>query len=230
MELENTIPVLFYIPGTCAFGSIVALEWLGMPFRLCRLDGTSIKLEAYLKLNPLSQVPVFKSKDGVLAESAAILQHIGFLGLDKGMAYKQGTQKYDHLNQVMSFLTTSLHTSIGPTIHPDRSADSQLAQQEVVHKAKTETIPARFKHIEQMMNNYGWLAGDHPTIADAYFYGVARAAKEFINLEKDFPKTASFFLRFKSNPGVIFAQAIEDQKPPKSSVGFKGEVTLSELV
>lgn len=223
-------PILFYIPGTCAFGSIVALEWVKMPFRLCRLNAGDIKSPSYLKLNPLSQVPTLKSKEGVLTESAAILQHLGFLGIDRKITFKQGTINYDHLNQVMSFLTTSLHTSIGPVIHPDRMANDLKAQGDVVEKAKTETIPARFRHIEKLINANGWLAADHPTIADAYFYGVARAAKEFIHFEKDFPKIAKLFLKLKSDPAVIFAQAIEDQTPFKSSGGFKGEVILSDLL
>jgi glutathione S-transferase len=79
-----------------------------------------------------------------------------------------------------------------------------------------------------MINRHGWLAGDHPTIADAYFYGVGRKANEFINFEKSFPKIASFFSRFKLDPGVVFAQAIEDQESPKNSVGFRGEIILGE--
>lgn len=93
-------PVLFYIPGTCAFGSIVSLEWLCLPFHLCRLDNKSIKSDSYLRLNPLSQVPTLKYQDVNLTESAAILQHIGFLGISKGLAYKQGTQKFDELNSI----------------------------------------------------------------------------------------------------------------------------------
>lgn len=223
-------PILFYIPGTCAFGSIVTLEWLKLPFRLCRLNAEEIKSPAYLKLNPLSQVPIFKSKEGVLTESAAILQHIAFLGIDKKLAYRQGTASYDHLNQVMAFLTTSLHTSIGPVIHPDRAADDPEAQAEVIRKAKTVTIPARFKHIEQFITKNGYLAAEHPTIADAYFYGVARAAEKFINFEKDFPKIANLFLKLQLDPAINFAHAIEDQRPTKTSGGFKGEISLNELL
>jgi glutathione S-transferase len=222
-------PILFYLPGSCAFGSIVTLEWIGQPFYLCRLDGLGLKSATYLHLDSLSQVPTFESKTGSLTESAAILQHIAFLDLDKKLTYRQGTKDYDHLNQMMSYLTTSLHTSIGPIVHPDRAADEESAQKAVVQKAKNYTVPARLRHIEQMINHHGWLAGDHPTIADAYFYGVARAAKEFINFEKDFPIVFDFFLRFKSDPGVVFAQAIEDQKPEYSSGGFKGHVELASL-
>jgi glutathione S-transferase len=219
-------PILYYLPETCAFGSIVALEWLGKPFRLCRLDETSLKSDAYRKLNPLLQVPTYKSAEGILTESAAILQHVGFQGLSKGIAFKQGTPEYDHLNEMMSFLTTSLHSSIGPIVHPDRVADQERSQEDAVHHAKTVTVPSHFKHIEERLSRHKWLVGDKPTIADAYFYGIARAAKKFINFDKDFPATAKFFDRMKTDPGVVFAHAVEDGKitAPKSASGFAGEV------
>lgn len=221
------IPVLFYLPGTCAFGSIVALEWLGRPFRLCRLDGVRLQSDTYKQLNSLSQVPTLKYDKSVLTESAAILQHIGFLNLEKRMTYKQGTKEFDRLNQVMSYLTTSLHTAIGPTIHPDRSAESVDAQKQVIEKAKYFTVPARLKQVQKMLEQTGWLAGDHPTIADAYLYGVARAASKFIDFEKDFPVIADFYKRLKLDPGVKFAQAIEDQLNTSFSEHFAGHVDLS---
>ncbi len=224
------IPILFYTAGTCAFGSIVSLEWLKMPFRLCRLSHEELKSPSYLKINSLMQVPTLKSKEGILTESAAILQHIGYLGVNKKIAYRQGTANFDHLNQVMSFLTTGLHASIGPIIHPEQFANDSLAQDEVVQKAKTENVPSRLKHIEQMINSSGWLIADYPTIADAYFYGVVRAAKDFINFDKDFPKIANLISKLKLDPAVVFAQAIEDQASAKSAGGFKGEVSLLSLM
>ena len=223
------IPVLFYAPGTCAFGSIVALEWAAQPFRLCRLDEEMMTSDAYRKLNPLHQVPTFKSGEGVITESAAILQHIGFLGISKKIAYKQGTFDYDHLNQVMAYLTTQVHTSIGPIVHPDRAADHESSQEDVKHKSVKETVPAKLKIIEDAFARHSWLAGNQPTIADAYFYGVARKVKEFINVDKDFPKIADFFSRFGKDPGVVFAEGIEKGTNPKSTGGFKGDVPFGHF-
>ena len=32
-------PVLFYgVPGGCSLASIIALEWLGQPYKLCRIE------------------------------------------------------------------------------------------------------------------------------------------------------------------------------------------------
>ena len=72
-------PVLFYgVPHGCSFGSIVALEWLGRPYRLCRIE---MPLETgertYVRLNPARQTPTLLLEDGrALSESLAILQHL----------------------------------------------------------------------------------------------------------------------------------------------------------
>lgn len=222
-------PTLFFAPHTCAFGSIVALEWLGAPYRLCRLTPEEIHSEAYRKLNPLAQVPTFKSGEGLLTESFAILQHLGFLGLKKKISFREGTADYDHLNQVMSFLTTSLHPSIGITKHPERFADDESSQEDLKFKATSETIPRLFTHIESVINRHGWLTADHPTIADVYFYGVARGAASFINFDLDFPKVAKLMEKLNSDPGVMFANAIEKGTVGKSSGGFKGEVAFKDF-
>ncbi len=223
------VPVLFYTPETCAFGSIVALEWLAMPFKLCRIDQEAMKSEAYRKLNPLGLVPTFKSGEGVLTESAAILQHIGFLGLKKHIAFRQGTPEFDRLNQVMSFLTTELHASFGPIYHPERWIEDASAHEGLKQKAMMDIVPAKFKHVEKMINRHGWLVADKPTIADAYFYGVGRAGAKFINFDTEFPKVAKFFSEFKKDEAVIFAEAIEKGTAPKAPAGYKGEVHLSEF-
>lgn len=59
-------PVLFYgVPHGCSFGSIVALEWLGRPYRLCRIE---MPLETgertYVRLNPARQTPTLLLEDG----------------------------------------------------------------------------------------------------------------------------------------------------------------------
>ncbi len=58
-------PVLFYgVPHGCSFGSIVALEWLYRPYRLCRIE---MPLETgertYVRLNPARQTPTLLLED-----------------------------------------------------------------------------------------------------------------------------------------------------------------------
>jgi glutathione S-transferase len=223
------IPVLFYLPGSCSFGSIVALAWLGQPFRLCRLDHVTIKSDAYRMFNTLRQVPTLKSDAGVLTESAAILNHLGFLGLDKNLAFKQGTWEFDRTNQMLSFLTTSLHGAMGPIVHPERFAESTSAQEELEQRAMKIQVPELLSYLEGILNRHLWLGGDYPNVADAYFYGIGRSAAKFIDFDRDFPNVGNYFTQFKLDPGVVFATAVEDQRITESVTGFEGEVSLQEL-
>ena len=83
-------PVLFYgVPHGCSFGSIVALEWLGRPYRLCRIE---MPLETgertYVRLNQARQTPTLLLEDGrALSESLAILQHLAARDLCRKLGY-----------------------------------------------------------------------------------------------------------------------------------------------
>lgn len=46
---------LFYVPGTCALASWIALEWAGADYALELVD---LHSEEYRKINPLDRVPV----------------------------------------------------------------------------------------------------------------------------------------------------------------------------
>lgn len=84
--------------------------------------------------------------------------------------------------------------------------------------------------VEAMLANSEWLAGNQRTIADAYFSGLARWATYHRAVEqRDYPKLHRLVQRLEADPAVIFAHAIEDEQPAKSSGGFRGHVTLEEL-
>lgn len=98
-------PVLFYgVPQGCSFGSIAALEWLGQPYRLCRIEMLEQPLEPlYGRINPLFQTPALLLENGEsLTESLAILQHLAARALDSGLGFSQGSRDYDRLNEMLA--------------------------------------------------------------------------------------------------------------------------------
>ncbi|HET8727485.1 MAG TPA: glutathione S-transferase N-terminal domain-containing protein, partial [Alphaproteobacteria bacterium] len=110
-------PILFYgVPSGCSFGSIVALEWLGEPYRLCRIGmPEEVSGEAYRRINPVGETPTLMTGTGALiSESMAILNHLGAHGVAKGLAFAQGTAGFDRLNQMLAFLNTSFFGAFGP--------------------------------------------------------------------------------------------------------------------
>ena len=77
--------LMYGIPSGCSFGSIVALEWLGEPYRLCRIEMPAVvQSDAYREINPVGETPTLVTATGdPISESMAILNHLGARGIGK---------------------------------------------------------------------------------------------------------------------------------------------------
>jgi glutathione S-transferase len=81
-----------------------------------------------------------------------------------------------------------------------------------------------------MIANQPWLLGNQRTVADAYFIGLARWANYHKAIQQsDYPNVLRLFEKIEADPAVVFAHAIEDERPAKSAGEFRGHVTLEEL-
>ena len=111
-------PVLFYgVPGGCSLASIIALEWLGQPYKLCRIEMLEQPWPAaFSRFNPRMKTPALRLGGGgaSLTESAAILQHIGARGVKQGLGFRQGTLESDRLTEMLSYLTTDFFAAFAP--------------------------------------------------------------------------------------------------------------------
>lgn len=108
--------VLFYgVPAGCSFGAIVALEWLDIPYRLCRIDMMERPWPPqFTAINPLNLTPSFLTEDDrIINESAAILGHLA-TRKDKLLGYRQGTPEFDRLNEALAYLNTEFFWSFRP--------------------------------------------------------------------------------------------------------------------
>ena len=209
-------PVLFYgVPHGCSFGSIVALEWLGQPYRLSRIDMLAPKDERYARINPKHQTPTLLIESRkALSESFAILQHIAARDLGQRLGYLQGTREHDRLNSVLAFLHTEVHGAFSPAWTAFKLPDDATREKEMLRKLAREQAAKSYAHLESMLSGRDWLAGDVRTVADAYLIGVARWGEDLslFDLKREFPRLHKHLQELEANPAVIFAHAIEDTK------------------
>jgi len=224
--------LMYGVPSGCSFGSIVALEWLGEPYRLCRIEMPEVvQSDAYRQINPIGETPTLVTATGErISESMAILSHLGARGISKGLSYAQGTPGFDRLNQVLAFLNTSFFASFGPLWYalehgvegPDKDALRAYGAAKVT-KAHAD--------LERMLGEKDWLLGDRRTLADAYFIGIARWTKyhEVVD-RRDYPGLQRLFERLEADPAVRFAHAVERGEPAISVGRFMGEVSLDDVL
>lgn len=219
-------PILFYgVPSGCSFGSIVALEWLGQPYRLCRVEMPGGFTPAYRRLNPVAETPALITADGrALAESMAILNHLAARGVDRGLGFPQGSRGYDQLNQMLAWLNTTFFSAFAPLWyaleHPSQSG-SGLAE------FGRSAVAGAHRQLEMLLGDRRWLLGGQRSLADAYFAGIARWADYHDAVDRrDYPNVQRLYEALQDDPGVAFAQAVEQGTPGIGSGGCEGHLTL----
>jgi glutathione S-transferase len=226
-------PVLFYgVPHGCSFGSIVALEWLGQPYRLSRIDMLAAKDERYAHINPKHQTPTLLLENGeALGESLAILSHIAARDLGQRLGYLQGTRAFDRLNSALSFLHTEVHGAFSPAWTAFKLPNDATKEKDMLRALAREQAARAYAHREHMLSGREWLAGNVRTVADAYLTGVARWGEDLrlFDLKREFPRLHQHLQKLEVDKALIFAHAIEDERQATSSDGFLGHVTLDDL-
>ncbi|MCE8020430.1 glutathione S-transferase family protein [Halomonas sp. MCCC 1A11036] len=227
-------PVLFYgVPQGCSFGSIVALEWLGKPYRLCRIEMLEHPWDAlYAKINPLFKTPALLLEDGEpLTESQAILQHLAARDLETRLGFVQGSREFDRLNQMLAYLNTDFFAAFGPLWTLYDTQGMRGVEQGMLRRLGRESVAESCAYLDKLLAERAWLLGDERSMADAYFVGIARWAEyhRLFDLKQEYPNLARHLAKLKDDPDVRFAEAIERGEQPVGQGHFKGHVSLREL-
>lgn len=226
-------PILFYgVPEGCSFGSIVALEWLGKPYRLCRIQMPEVVSgDDYKRINRVGETPSFMTETNeVISESLAILNHMVQRESIRGLGFTQGSAKFNRLNQTLAFLNTSFFGSFSPLWHALEQG-SEGAEKEALTAFGREKVEKAHVDLETMLDGRDWLLGDYRTLADAYFIGTARWADfHKAAVRNNYPGLQRLFDKLEADPAVSFAHAVEHQGPANSAGGFVGHVSLEEAL
>lgn len=226
-------PVLFYgVPSGCSFGSIVALEWLGLPYRLCRIDMPEVvSSDRYKRINPVAETPSLMTETGVvISESMAILNHIGARAIGKGLSFAQGTLEFDRLNQMLAFLNTSFFNAFSPFWYALEHGIRGEAKRVLSEYGHTIAQKAH-ADLNTLLEDRQWLLGEHRTLADAYFAGIARWNEYHDAVDRrDYPNVQRLCERLEADQAVILAHAIERRERAETTGGFAGEITLDDAL
>ena len=229
-------PVLFYgVPGGCSLASIIALEWLGQPYKLCRIEMLEQPWPAHFaRFNPRMKTPALRLGGGgaTLTESAAILQHIGARGIKQGLGFRQGTLEFDRLTEMLSYLSTDFFAAFAPLWKAYEGEGLSEERKQQMRTDGGEMVRHEFGHVERMLGERTWLlGGDAPTVADAYLFAVSRWAEyhRLFDTPALFPAIHRHAERVRNSAAGRFALEIEEGKDARGGGAFRGHVTLDEL-
>ena len=227
-------PVLFYgVPAGCSFGSIVALEWLGKPYRLSRVDMMKRPWDPrYAKINPKFQTPGLLLESGeTLTESMAILKYLAVHSPSAGLSHSAGSVEDNRLNEMLAYLNTDFFSAFYPLWIAYEMEDLDEAQKDLLRRLGKDAVSNGCSYLDGLLADQDWLLGDKRSLADAYLSGIGRWIQyhQLFDLEQVYPHLASYLKKLENDPAVVFATAIEQGENPAGIGHFKGHVTLDDL-
>jgi glutathione S-transferase len=227
-------PILVYgFPLGSSMGLVAALEWLGQPYRLSRVDMLAdMKTDQYARLNDRQETPVLITDDGrVLTETMAIARWLERRDVERRISFDPGLPAADRMHQLMAFLNTGFTGAFSPLWAALEMETADPAYRETLRDYGRRAVANRHARLEAMIGDLPFLAGDHPTLADAVLIGVARWAEfhEAVDIAA-YPRLAALRRRIEADPAVRFAVAIENGETPPGSGAMQGQIPLSEVI
>lgn len=227
-------PILLHgVPAGSSMGLVAALEWLGKPYRLCRVDMLGEMREAaFARVNARHETPVLITDGGLaLTETMAIAHWLEARDVERKVSFDPASREADRMHQLMAFVNTGFTGAFGPLWSAWEMEPPEPDYQAALRRYGLEEVRARHNKLEAMIGDDLYLVGERPTLADAVFVGVARWLDiHQIGDASRWPRILKLRKRLESSPAVEFALAIEDGSRPRGSGACLGNVDLKEVI
>jgi glutathione S-transferase len=145
---------------------------LGLPYRLQAAPAEIRRSDAFRRLNPLQQIPVLEDGELILADSNAILVYLA-------KRYGAGTDWLPEEAVQAARVQRWLSIAAGEVMHGPGTA-RLIAQFGVADDpARAVRIATRLLgFMDEHLSDHGFLAAEHPTIADLACYSYVAHAPE----------------------------------------------------
>jgi glutathione S-transferase len=193
---------LYYVPGTCALASHIALEEAGAGYTAERLDFKTNQQNSpeYLKINPKGRVPTLVTDRGTLTETPAMLAWIA-QSFPKAKLAPEDAFAFAQAQSFNSYLCSTVHVAHAHKGRGYRWAFDESSFADMKRKVP-ESMSACFALIERDMLKGPWVMGEQYTICDPYLFTIAGWLEgDSVDLAK-LPKVADHRKRMSERPAV----------------------------
>ncbi|MDI6835693.1 MAG: glutathione S-transferase family protein [Rhizobiaceae bacterium] len=226
-------PILVYgFPLGSSMGLVAALEWLGKPYRLCRVDMLGEMREpSYARLNARHETPALVTDDGrVITETMAIAHWFAARDTERRISFDPRSAEADRMMQLMAFINTGFTAAFSPLWAALEMDPPDPVQQDALRRWGREAVIARHDKLEAMLGGSPYLLGNHPTLADGAFIGVARWLDfHEVAPASRWPRIEVLRSRLEADPAVRFAGALERGDAAAGSGALQGHISLAEV-
>jgi glutathione S-transferase len=198
---------LYYSPMTRAGRCRWALEELGVPYELVRLDlhKREHKQPEYLKIHPLGRVPALVDGDMALIESVAICMYLADKYADKKLAPALDDPRRGLYYQWMMLVTATMEPHLVTLVSHTVRLPAEQRVPALADAARSE-LAVSFKLVDDALATGPYLLGDWFTMADVVVgSGMAWAAG--MGLIINCPNIQAYVARISQRPALARSRA-----------------------
>lgn len=197
---------LYYSPGACSMSVHIAMEELGLDYKIHKVDlqkGEQRSPE-FLKINPRGQVGTLMTPDGIVTENAAMIIYLN----DKHQGHllpKRGYERAQALQWLM-YANSTLHPAYSKALFCKKNN-----AEDALMKTACDAIQAQWDMVERQLDQGGgpYLMGDTFCAGDIYVAVIANW--QFIpHLPTFGPKTTEFLKTVIARPAYQKSLVAED--------------------
>lgn len=165
---------LYYMPGTCALASHIALADAGGSYGIEKVDFAVSQQRSpeYLKLNPKGRVPALLTPHGTLTETPAILAYVAQTHPQAALAPLDDPFEFARCQAFNSYLCSTVHIAHAHRMRGGRWADEPEAIAAMQRKVPKSVFDS-FVVIEDVLAEGPWLLGKAYSICDPYLFTMA---------------------------------------------------------
>jgi glutathione S-transferase len=227
-------PILVYgFPLGSSMGLVASLEWLGQPYRLCRVDMLGeMRLPDYARLNARHETPALITDEGrVITETMAIAAWLEARDKERRVSFDPRSPESDRMHQLMAFLNTGFTGAFSPLWVALEMSQPDPEFQDALRRYGRQAVVERHDKLDAMVGDAPFLVGDRPTLADGVLIGVSRWLDfhEVADVGR-WPKLAALRARIEADPAIAYAVAVENGERPAGSGACVGHVPLAEVI
>lgn len=214
-------------------GLVAALEWLGEPYRLCRVDMLGeMRAPPYARINARHETPVLITDQGrALTETMAIAFWLEARDKERRISFDPLSPEADRMRQLMAYVNTGFTAAFAPLWAAMEMDPPDPALQGALRKWGAQNVIERHDKLEAMAGDRPFLVGERPSLADFVFIGVARWLDfHAVSEPSRWPKLAGLRRRLEAEPAVVYATALENGERPEGSGACRGHLALAEVI
>lgn len=192
---------LYYSPFACSLAVHMALEKVGNPFRLEKINiqKGDHQQQAYGALNPRKKVPLLKHDDVFIDQGAAILIYLADLHPETTMIPPPGADERSAAISMLFYLSNTLHPAFSIAFHPERFTNGKYDELLTRAIEKIETILSEFN---AQLADQDYLTGNHVFVTDYYLVTMLSWLPLFKKSLTCYPHLAEYQQRMAEFPEV----------------------------